>query len=150
MTKEKSCPAEEGTRMPRHRRVGTLERKASLPSPWDSRPTTLARPAALEKMKIDELRLAIRTTLARPTRDVQAAATEGRHQTPRGRARLGHHRARLERRATKWFQGGEDTADAAPARCAPKPHASGAPKRERKKEDFPHFQNFKRFWEKAV
>ena len=98
--------------MPRHRRVGTLERKESLPSPWDSRPTTLARPAALEKMKIDELRLAIRTTLARPTRDVQAAATEGRHQTPRGRAQLGHHRARLERRATKWFQGEKETGDA--------------------------------------
>ena len=151
MKNEKSCPAEEGTRMPRHSRVGTLERKESLPSPWDNRPTTLARPAALENIenhesrKSSKLRLAIRTTLARPTRDVQAAAAEGRHQTPQGRARLEHHRARLERRATKWFQGGEDIADAAPARCTPKPHASGAPRREEPEKKEKIFHNFQEF-----
>jgi len=126
--------------------LGFRQRKESLLRSWDNSTHHIGKDERVRKnRKTFKFRLAIRTTLARPTRDVQAAAAEGRHQTPQGRARLEHHRARLERRATKWFPGGEDTADAAPARCTPKPHASGAPRREEPEKKEKIFHNFQEF-----
>ena len=120
--------------------------KERLPSPWDNRPTTLARPAALEKIE-KRSSSGSRYGPHWPGRPAMSKPLRPRAATKPRRAALGWDTTERAWNAERpsGCRGGEDKADAAPARCTPKPHASGAPRREEPEKKEQIFHDFREF-----
>ena len=135
--------------------MGFRQQKDSLLRSWDKSTHHIGKDERVRKdRKTFKLRLAIRTTLARPTRDVQAAAAEGRQPNPAGPRSVGTPPSALG------TQSDQVDVEAVKTKRTPRqlgvhrsltrPARRGA-KNQRKKKKFPQFTNFQKiFWKSSL